>query len=212
MGPPTSINTPINSKETALCLGRYKEKKEMTGNAPFENTFWVIPGKFLAGPYPGSHDRAEASWRLKALIQCGIRLVISLMGEDEIRQADPPFLPYAETLNRLAEEMGVQVSSVRISLLDQESPAPEVMNAILEEIERSLASGRPVYIHCWGGRGRTGTAVGCYLVRQGWEGIEGLKRLEELRQGASNGHLPSPKTEAQRQFVRSWREWDRRNI
>jgi hypothetical protein len=95
----------------------------MTSNPPFENTFWVIPGKLLAGPYPGGHDPAEASRRLKALIQCGIRLAINLMGEDEIRQADPPFLPYAKTLNRLAEEMGVQVSSVRIPLKDQESPA-----------------------------------------------------------------------------------------
>ena len=27
--------------------------------------------------------------------------------------------------------------------------------------------GRKVYVHCWGGVGRTGTVVGCYLVRQG---------------------------------------------
>jgi len=179
---------------------------------PFEKTFWVIPGRFLAGPYPGSHDPAEASRKLKALIECGIRAVINLMGEEEPRQADPPFLPYAETLNRLAEETGIQVSAVQVPLRDQDAPSPETMNVILDEIERSLASHRPVYVHCWGGRGRTGTVVGCYLVRQGWSGEEGLKRLEELRQGASNGHLPSPKTEAQRQFVGSWREWDRRNI
>jgi hypothetical protein len=179
---------------------------------PFDHTFWVIPGKFLAGPYPGSHDPDEASRRLEALIQCGIRLVIDLMGESEIRQADPPFLPYAETLNRLAEKTGVEVSAVRISIRDQDSPSPEVMNAVLAAIDRSISSGRPVYVHCWGGRGRTGTVVGCYLVRQRWSGEQGLKRLEELRQGASNGHLPSPKTQAQRQFVRSWRNWDRRNI
>jgi Polymorphic toxin system, DSP-PTPase phosphatase len=179
---------------------------------PFEHTFWVIPRKLLAGPYPGSHDPAEASRRLKALVQCGVRQVIDLMGEDEIRQADPPFLPYGETLERLAKEMGLEVSAVRISLRDQESPAPEAMKAVLDAIDRSLASDRPVYVHCWGGRGRTGTAGGCYRVRRGWSGIEGLKRLGELRQGASNGHLPSPKTEAQRQFVLSWEEWDRRKI
>ena len=179
---------------------------------PFDHTFWVIPGKFLAGPYPGSHDPDEASRRLEALIQCGICLVIDLTREGEIRQADPPFLPYAETLNRLAGKTGVEVSTVRISIRDQESPSPGGMNAILDEIDRSIATDRPVYVHCWGGRGRTGTVVACYLVRQGWSGDQGLKRLEKLRQGASNGHLLSPKTEAQRQFVRSWRNWDRRNI
>jgi hypothetical protein len=177
---------------------------------PFEKTFWVIPGHFLAGPYPGSHEPADASPRLKALIQCGIRRVINLMGEEEARQAVPPFLPYAETLERLAEETGVQASAVQIPLPDQDAPSPETMNVILDEVERSLASHRPVYVHCWGGRGRTGTVVGCYLVREGLSGEEGLRRLEELRQGASNGHLPSPKTEAQRQFVRSWKKHDRR--
>ena len=132
----------------------------MKFGTPIEKTFWVTPGQFLAGSYPGSHDPAEASPRLKVLIQCGIRLFINLMGEEEIQQADPPLLPYAGTLERLAEEMGVQVSVAQISLRDEDEPSPETLNVILDEIERSLASHRPVYVHCWGGRGRTGTAGG----------------------------------------------------
>jgi hypothetical protein len=182
----------------------------MDFSPPFEKTYWVIPGKLLAGPYPGSHGPAEAARRLKALIQCGIRLCISLMGEEEILQADPPFLPYAETLERLAREMGIRASSLCVPLRDQKLPSPEAMNAVLDRIDRSVASGRPVYLHCWGGRGRTGTVVGCYLVRRGLAGTEALARLGELRRKASNGDLPSPKTEAQREFVRSWAERDRR--
>jgi protein-tyrosine phosphatase len=146
---------------------------------------------------------------LGVLLQCGIRLVINLMDEHEIQEADPPFLPYSETLTRLGEEMGIQVSSTQWVIRDQDPPSPEVMNAILDEMERSIAAGRPVYVHCWGGRGRTGTVVGCFLIRQGLTGEEGLKRLDELRQGATNGHLPSPKTDAQREYVRSWKNWDR---
>jgi hypothetical protein len=184
----------------------------MKFSLPFEHTYWVLPGKLLAGPYPGSHDPDEALHRLRALVQCGIRRVINLMDEEEIRQANPPFLPYADTLTRLGEEMGIQVSSIRMVIRDQERPSPEVMNATLDEMERSIAAGRPVYVHCWGGRGRTGTVVGCFLVRQGLTGEEGLEKMEELRKGASNGHLPSPKTEAQKEFVRCWRRWDRRAL
>ena len=32
----------------------------------------------------------------------------------------------------------------------------------------------PVYVHCWGGIGRTGTVVGCWLVRHGMTGDEAL--------------------------------------
>jgi len=177
---------------------------------PFDRTYWVIPQKLLAGPYPGSHDPEEARRRLGALLQCGIRLVINLMDANEIREANPPFLPYSETLTRLGEEMGIQVSLTRWVIRDQDPPSTEVMNAILDEMERSIGAGRPVYVHCWGGRGRTGTVVGCYLVRQGLTGEEGLKKMDRLRQSASNGHLPSPKTDAQRDFVRSWKNWDRR--
>jgi protein-tyrosine phosphatase len=184
----------------------------MSLTLPFDRTYWVIPEKLLAGPYPGSHNTEEARRRLGALLQCGIRRVINLMDEEEIRQADPPFLPYAETLTCLGEEMGIQVSSIRMVIRDQDRPSPEVMNATLDEMERSIAAGRPVYVHCWGGRGRTGVVVGCHLVRRGLSGEEGLKRLDELRQSASNGHLPSPKTEAQKEFVRCWRRWDRRGV
>jgi hypothetical protein len=184
----------------------------MKFSLPFEHTYWVLPGKLLAGPYPGSPDPDEALHRLRALVQCGIRRVINLMDEEEIRQADPPLLPYAESLNRLGEEMGIPMASTQLPIQDQNHPAPAVMNAILGQIDRSLAENHPVYVHCWGGRGRTGTVVGCFLVRRGLSGEEGLKRLDELRQSASNGHLPSPKTEAQREFVRCWRRWNRRGV
>lgn len=34
----------------------------------------------------------------------------------------------------------------------------------------ALAAGQTVYVHCYGGIGRTGTVVGCWLVRHGLSG------------------------------------------
>ena len=41
-----------------------------------------------------------------------------------------------------------------------------------------LAGGRTVYLHCRGGIGRTGTVLGCYLVRQGQTAEEALASID----------------------------------
>jgi protein-tyrosine phosphatase len=61
-----------------------------------------------------------------------------------------------------------------------------------------------VYVHCWGGFGRTGTVVGCHLVRHGRSGAAALARLNELRRETPYAAHPSPEREAQRALVRSW--------
>ena len=39
---------------------------------PFNRSYWVVPGKLLAGGYPGSEDPIEEERNLKGLIQAGI--------------------------------------------------------------------------------------------------------------------------------------------
>jgi protein-tyrosine phosphatase len=46
-----------------------------------------------------------------------------------------------------------------------EVPTEAEMIHILDTIDQALAEDRPVYVYCWGGHGRTGTVVGCYLRR-----------------------------------------------
>jgi protein-tyrosine phosphatase len=44
-------------------------------------------------------------------------------------------------------------------------PDAEMMGSVLDAIDTSLDEVGPAYVHCWGGHGRTGTAIGCWLVR-----------------------------------------------
>ena len=84
------------------------------------------------------------------------------------------------------------------------------MSRILDHIDAELAAGRKVYLHCWGGIGRTGTAVGCHLVRSGQSGVEALATIAELWRGVSEQKRrdfpESPQTRAQREFVNAWVE------
>ena len=78
------------------------------------------------------------------------------------------------------------------------------MSRILDDIDAALEEDRTVYVHCWGGRGRTGTVVGCWLVRHGLDGGDALEQIARLRRDLGHGS-PSPETAAQCAMVTGWK-------
>ncbi len=50
---------------------------------PFQDCYWVEPGKFLAGRYPGAPKKEQARDKLRALLECGIEVFIDLTEERE---------------------------------------------------------------------------------------------------------------------------------
>ena len=54
--------------------------------------------------------------------------------------------------------------------------------------------------------GRTGTTIGCYLVRHGLSGEEALNKIDELRNNVAGNFRDSPETEEQKTFVLNWKE------
>ncbi len=179
----------------------------MDNNLPFERSYWVIPARLLAGCYPGSKDPAETEKNMKALLESGIRSIINLMEPDETDHSEKPFKSYDGIFKNLAKEMGLDISWTRVPIPDLNVPSPETMRQILDLIDASLNDGKPVYIHCWGGRGRTGTVVGCYLVRnEGMSGEDALQKIKRLRTNEPTAHKPSPETRAQCDMVRNWTE------
>jgi hypothetical protein len=76
--------------------------------------------------------------------------------------------------------------------------------AIQDLLAHYLARGEIVYVHCFGGIGRTGTVIGCSLVEQGMGGDETLARIARWRQDTPDGWKRSPETDAQRRMVQTW--------
>jgi protein-tyrosine phosphatase len=174
-------------------------------SVPYPRSYWVVPGKFLAGYYPGSRDPVTARKKLKSLLDHGIRCVINLMEKGEKNFSGEMFQPYESQLQPLAKEMDISVKLVRMQIRDMGVPSGEDMITILDEIDRLLDQNGALYVHCWGGRGRTGTVVGCYLARHDLAvGEATLDLLAELRKKDPISHLPSPETKIQADFVRSW--------
>src|SRR5262245_19227652 len=50
---------------------------------PLPNSYWVVPGKVLAGEYPGGSTLADTSSRLQKLLTAGVSLFVDLTGEGE---------------------------------------------------------------------------------------------------------------------------------
>lgn len=164
------------------------------------NVYWVAPGKLLAGPYPCSADLETATLRVTALLGFGIDHVVDLTepGEYNLRPYWPLLLAQAAAANR-------EITRRQWAIPDVTAPTIGRMRAILADIDAAFRAGRTVYVHCYGGIGRTGTVVGCYLVNQGLSGDAALEKIASLRQPLPKGYRTSPETAAQRDLVRTWR-------
>jgi hypothetical protein len=172
---------------------------------PIPESYWVEPGHLLAGEYPGHSTEERTRKRLDALIETGFDLFIDLTQPDEL-------FPYTGILHEEAELYGVDVFYHRFPIGDFGLPSLRQMDLILNEIENGVQTGHKIYLHCWGGVGRTGTTVGCYLVRQGRTGKEALNQLSiwwnEVPK--SRYHRYSPETPEQMDFILRWSEHDPR--
>jgi hypothetical protein len=174
---------------------------------PFKRAYWAAPGRLVAGCYPGGLDPEEARRKLQGLIACGVGRVLSLMEADEVGVGGKPFVDYRPLLEALAQEAGRVLQFERLPIRDMDVPSIAQMQKILDAIDHANSTGQVVYVHCWGGKGRTGTVVGCYLARHGLAvGEAALKRLNELTKAAPYDFGYVPQTAKQCDFVRNWRQ------
>ena len=168
---------------------------------PILESYWVEENSFLAGEYPGGYDLETTRRRMDAFLQTGVYTFIDLTHSNER-------MPYVNILKEQGEVYGVNPAYHQYSIRDHSIPSAETMTGILDSIDEAIENGSCVYVHCWGGVGRTGMVVGCYLVRHGATNIQALAQVNKLyKTRPKNPYLPrSPETDEQVEFVLNW--WD----
>lgn len=172
-------------------------------DGPMANSYWVVPGRLAAGEYPGAPHPVAAARKLRTLLRAGINHFIDLTEEDEWLE------PYAQIATREAALLGSEVKHERHAIVDMRVPRSRRETAgMLDAIDAALDDGRNVYLHCWGGAGRTGTVLGCWLVRHGSTGEDALARIARWWRGVEKAYRlrHSPQTPQQCAYVRNWAE------
>ena len=153
------------------------------------DSFWVVPGRLLAGPYPGDRSPEIAREKVSDFLTAGLNVFVDLTEEGELERYD--------------DCIGV-ARHHRLPIRDVDIPTVGTMRLILSTITAALEAGDVVYVHCWGGVGRTGTVVGCLLREHGLDADAALQRIRALRAGTDRAHRESPETPEQRRFVARW--------
>lgn len=167
---------------------------------PIVESYWVEENRFLAGEFPGSYNPDTTRRRMDAFLESGIRVFIDLTQPHEL-------VPYESILKEQAKIYELDVAYHCFAIRDHGIPSQTTMSNILDTIDTAMEQGKGVYVHCWGGVGRTGITVGCHLIRHGLSAQQALDRVHTLfKTRPQNYYATSPETQEQFDFVRNWRE------
>ena len=134
-------------------------------NIHIENFGRVSP-TYYRGAQPKGHDFAD-------LAAAGVKTVIDLAQE-----GDP-----AEEAN--AKKAGLQF--VRIPMTTHQSPGPVTITEFLSLVNDPAR--QPVYVHCIGGRHRTGVMTAIYrMTAEAWTPIQAFHEMKQYKFGADFLH------------------------
>lgn len=160
---------------------------------PFPNSYWVLPGRLLAGEHPAGDFSDGTAFRLRRLHLAGIDVYFDLTEEGELADYRPLLPAGTEYLRFPIGDMGVPFNVA-------------VTRELLVAIRAALDRQRGVYVHCRAGIGRTGLIIGCLLAEEERDGKTALKRLNQLwlQSGRAASYPRIPQTAEQANYVRHW--------
>lgn len=132
--------------------------------------------------------------KIVALLNAGITTFVDLTEPDERTHNGLGLRPYKHLLP-------AAVTHIQVPVPDTTVPTTRQVEAAFAAID---ATDDGVYVHCWGGRGRTGTVAGAYLARR-YGGPVAAQLLSTLRaaqvRDAFDRARPFPDTPEQRAWL-----------
>ena len=148
---------------------------------PIADSYWVVEGRLLAGEYPGTPFEHETASKLQRFVDIGVTSFIDLTEDRELN-------PYSHILSSITAPNKRPPQHFRYPIRDLGTPTQLELHTILSHINQLLCQKEVIYVHCWGGIGRTGTVIGSYMVSEmDITGQEALEKIAALRRGTPDG-------------------------
>jgi atypical dual specificity phosphatase len=131
------------------------------------NFKWVIEDKLAGSGVPTS--LREIKWLAK---EHGIRSIVTIKEKP---------LP-SEWFKSSGIGEG-KIDYFHLSIEDYGAPSLEELDHVVNYISRQIDNGKPVMVHCSGGKGRTGTILAAYLIkkRNVLNAYQAINKLRKIR-------------------------------
>jgi protein tyrosine/serine phosphatase len=131
------------------------------------DNFGRVDATLYRGAQPSGHDFAD----LKAL---GVKTIVDLTGDD----TDP---------HEKAASEAAGMTYVRIPMNTHIAPTAAQLQQFLNIVNDPAS--QPVYVHCVGGRHRTGVMTAAYRIsHEGWTGEQAFREMKQYNFGADFLH------------------------
>ena len=130
------------------------------------DNFGRINDRYYRGAQPQGGD-------FKALAALGVKMVIDLASEGDAGEE--------------AHSRAAGMSFVRIPMTTHDVPSPAVIAKFLSLVNDP--ANQPVYVHCIGGKHRTGVMTAIYrMTVDGWNGLQAFAEMKKFHFGADFLH------------------------
>lgn len=176
---------------------------------PTDESNWVLPGRLMVGAFPGVADDFENDRILASLLDAGVTTFVCLQKEydpfatEEEWRSGSAIRPYFDAAVDMASGSR-QLAFLHFGIEDcNVGEDSDVTRFAIDLANRLRYTEEVVYLHCWGGHGRTGTLV-CLLLHllYGLDDKDAFVRCQFLH---DTRRLPinvgSPQTPKQREQV-----------
>jgi len=198
-------------------LEPFGKMKFKTYCGPTPESNWVIPGLLLVGAFPASKDDGETFSLLNAILLLGITMFVCLQQEYNPRVTEnmwrrsnalrPYFQDVEKIVHQKRHEANIvspeKLSFVHFPIKDCGVSDDDSVLELAKKLVQAIAHGDIIYMHCWGGHGRTGTVV-CIMLHlmYGLTATEAMQRCQAVHDFREYPvAVGSPQTQNQRDQV-----------